>query len=135
MAQKRVALPAKLTLPRLYAPVERARLYEELDAARAHPVIWITAPPGSGKTTLAAAYLKSRDCPTMWYQMDAGDSDPAAFCYFLSLARSAVSPPPKPALPTLSAAHLRNLPGFARVYFRSLYAGLKTPCALVFRPA
>jgi LuxR family transcriptional regulator, maltose regulon positive regulatory protein len=129
MARKRVALPAKLTLPRLYAPVARARLYEKLDAARAHPVIWITAPPGAGKTTLVAAYLQSRECPLLWYQMDAGDADPAAFCYFLSLARNSTSA--RAALPTLSAGHLRNLPGFARAYFRSWYAGVETPFALV----
>src|SRR5262252_4756243 len=112
MAQKKVALPAKLTLPRLYAPVPRARLYEALDAARSHPVVWIAAPPGAGKTTLVAAYLKTRELPTLWYQMDAGDADPAAFCYFLSFARNAASPPPTPALTTLTAAHLRNLACF-----------------------
>lgn len=132
MARKRVAaLPAKLTLPRLYAPVARERLYQTLDSARAHPVIWIVSPPGAGKTTLVAAYLQARACPVLWYQMDAGDADPAAFCYFLSLARGAAAVQRRVALPTLTAAHLRNLPGFARAYFRSWYAGLRTPFALV----
>ncbi|CUS38819.1 hypothetical protein [Candidatus Nitrospira nitrificans] len=51
---------AKLNPPRLPAIVERPRLYRLLDGARKRPVIWINAPPGFGKTTFVASYLRAR---------------------------------------------------------------------------
>src|SRR5262249_4939525 len=124
MAQKRAALPAKLTPPRLYNPVPRARLYETLDAARAHPVIWIAAPPGAGKATLVASYLHASECPSLWYRMDAGDADPETLFYYLSVARTSSTPAGATALPAINPTHQRNLSGFARGYFRALYSGL-----------
>jgi LuxR family maltose regulon positive regulatory protein len=129
---KRVELPPKLARPRLYSPVTRERLHRLLDESRAHPVVWIVAPPGAGKTTLAAAYLAARELKSVWYQLDAGDADPAAFLQDLELARSAIAPKPKGSLPAFTAAHLRNLPGFARGWFRVLYKGLSVPFVFVF---
>src|SRR5690348_11601160 len=127
MSRKSVSLPAKLSRPRLYAPIERERLYTLLDGACAHPIAWIAAPPGAGKTTLVTAYLQARKLPALWYQMDAGDADPAAFLHFARVARGAVHPAPKPPPPTLTPGHLRDLPAFARDYFRAFCAQLPTP--------
>jgi hypothetical protein len=63
---------AKLTRPRLYDALPRPRLFERLDAARERPVVWITAPPGSGKSTLVASYTEARNLPYLWYQVDVG---------------------------------------------------------------
>ena len=57
MVQRTVPL-AKLTLPRLYRPVPRDRLFLHFDESRAHPVIWVTGPSGIGKTTLIASYIR-----------------------------------------------------------------------------
>jgi LuxR family transcriptional regulator, maltose regulon positive regulatory protein len=72
MAAKRKQSLAKLTRPRLYS-------------ARKAPVTWLTEPPGAGKTTLIASYLEARNVPIFWYQLDAGDTDPAAFFSYLTV--------------------------------------------------
>ena len=40
---------AKFSRPRLYNVLKRERLFARLDAARAHPIIWIAGPPGRGQ--------------------------------------------------------------------------------------
>ena len=40
----------------------------------------------TGKTTLVASLLEARERPGIWYQVDAGDADPASFVYHLRLA-------------------------------------------------
>jgi LuxR family maltose regulon positive regulatory protein len=70
---------AKLTPPRLHGAVPRERLFRVLDAKREFPVVWVTGPPGSGKTTLVTSYLEAISAPSIWYLLDGGDSDPATF--------------------------------------------------------
>lgn len=50
---------AKLEPPRLPAVFERSRLFAVLDAAREKRLILVSGPPGAGKTTLIASYLRS----------------------------------------------------------------------------
>ncbi len=33
---------------------------------------WISAPAGSGKTTLVASFLEAHKIPCLWYQIDEG---------------------------------------------------------------
>ena len=134
MAQ-RTALLAKLSRPRLYDALPRERLFTLLDAKRRHPVVWIVAPPGSGKTTLVASYLESRKIPAIWYQADIGDGDPATLFYYLGLAANAFGNArrlKKRPLPLLTPEYLPDLPGFSRRYFQTLFGRLGTPAALVF---
>src|SRR4249920_3039068 len=114
MARRSVPL-AKLSRPRLYDALPRNRLFRLLDEARRHPLIWVAAPPGAGKTTLVASYLESRKLPGIWYQVDSGDSDPATFFYYLGLAASSLpSTNKRSALPLLTPEYLLDVPGFAR---------------------
>src|SRR5438034_4802613 len=106
--------PAKISRPKLYGALRRKRLFELLDRCRAHPLVWIAAPPGAGKTTLVASYLEERKVSPIWYQMDAEDGDPATFFYYLALAAARFTPRKRRPLPLLRPEFLSDLPAFTR---------------------
>ena len=111
--------PAKITVPKVSGIVGRERLFKLLDKSAEKPVVWIAAPAGSGKTTLVASWLNARKLPHLWYQVDAGDNDPATFFYYLGLAARKINPRKKP-LPLLTPEYLMDVPTFARRFFEEL---------------
>ncbi len=115
--------PAKISTPILYAPVERERLFSCLDKLSLHRAIWIGAPPGAGKTTLAASWLHARKKIASWYQIDAADSDAATFFFYLGQAAYHAKCK-KRALPLLTPEFSRDVPAFARRFFRALFSYL-----------
>lgn len=131
---KPAATLAKLSRPRLHDTVPRERLFRRLDALQSLPVTLVAAPPGAGKTTLVASYLESRKLGGIWFQVDAGDVDPATFFYFLGQAETALPGRPRRArrLPLLTPEYLPDLPGFARRFFRDLFERLPAPSTIVF---
>ena len=131
MARLRPQL-AKLTPPRLYHAVARDRLFAAIDDARARPVVWIAGPPGAGKTTLIATYARSQNLRPIWFQLDRGDADPATFFYFLQHAAFRALSPHVPPLPLLTPEYQPDLPGFARRWFRRLFAEVSADTLLVF---
>ncbi len=126
------ARPAKLSPPRLGAIQPRPRLFKLLDRERKHPIVWIEAPAGAGKTTLAASYLIARRLRTLWYQIDTRDADPAAFFYYLRLAVQKISPRKTEILPLLTPEHYAGLAVFTRNFFEEIARRLPSSTAIVF---
>ena len=123
---------AKLTCPSSERTFPRKRLFRRLDQARTRPVIFITAPPGSGKTSLVSSYLKDRKLPCLWYQMDEGDADLATFFYYMGLAAKKAAPRYKRPLPLFTPEYGFGVLTFARRYFENLCSRLKPPYVVVF---
>ncbi|HVO47633.1 MAG TPA: BTAD domain-containing putative transcriptional regulator [Steroidobacteraceae bacterium] len=122
---------AKLSRPKLYSAIPRARLFQRLDQAREHAAIWVCGPPGAGKTTLVASYVSERDIPSIWYQVDAGDGDPATFFYYLGMAADQAAKGKHKPLPLLTPEFRHDLDGFSRRYFRELFSQLPERALLV----
>lgn len=103
-----------------------------MDKGRDKPVIWISAPAGSGKTTLAASYLDSRKLPCLWYRVDEGDVDIATFFYYMGIAVKRAVPSRRTPLSLLTPEYQRSIPLFTKRYFEELCGRLKPPWIIVF---
>jgi LuxR family transcriptional regulator, maltose regulon positive regulatory protein len=121
---------AKLTRPRSHRVLRRETVFERVDAAREHPLVWVQGAPGAGKSTLVASYIETRKLPCVWFHVDAGDDDPGTFFYYL-----AQSQPPrkaKPPLPLLTPEYRGDLQGFSRHFFRQFFSQVAADTMLVF---
>ena len=74
--------------------VGRERLWDLLDDALSRPLTLISAPAGFGKTTLITSWLseRPRDFKVAWVSLDADDTDPAHFLYYLIASLQSVEP-------------------------------------------
>lgn len=74
--------------------VERARLRRVLDGADAGgvPLVLVSAPAGSGKSTLVAAWLATHPGDAAWLQLEDSDADPARFWVSVVAAIGRVQP-------------------------------------------
>lgn len=118
-------LPFKLTPPSAERCLPRPRLFAKLDGGAR--LVWIAAPAGSGKTSLVSSWLKARGASALWYHIDAGDAEPAAFFAYLSQAAGSLISNDA-ALPLLTPEYALGLPVFARNFFRRLW---QTDCRLL----
>jgi len=114
-------LPAKVTRPLLARYHSRLRVFDLMDRCWEYPVIWVTGPAGSGKTTLVASYLKERRIRSVWYQVDESDADPATFFYYMRHAAKIIAPRRRACLPLLKPEYQMVLPHFSLRYFEQLF--------------
>jgi len=123
---------AKITRPVLTGCFPRKRLFRLLDKARKKPVLWVSAPAGSGKTTLISSYLEHGKHPCLWYQLNAGDNDIATFFYYMGQAARRAAPRARKPLPLLTPEFLPGLAVFSQRYFENLFDRLRSPFVMVF---
>ena len=93
-------MPAPILATKLYVPpsrrslVLRPRLVERLDEglAAGHRLTLVSAPAGSGKTTLVGDWVAGCGQSAAWLSLDAGDSEPGRFLTYLVAALQTVAP-------------------------------------------
>jgi LuxR family maltose regulon positive regulatory protein len=123
---------AKFSRPHLPDLVTRNRLHNLLETGRENSIIWVTGPPGAGKTTLVAQYLETFVKDSIWYQLDQGDTDVATCFHYLSQAVATPERGPDFHLPVFTPQYSSDLAVFSRGYFRDIFGCLNTPFAVVF---
>lgn len=90
-------LQAPLLVPKFHLPplhpslILRERLLAQLDRALEHRLTLVSAPAGSGKTTLVRQWVAGRSKqshfpPIAWVSLDGGDNDPVRFWSYLVTA-------------------------------------------------
>jgi hypothetical protein len=120
---------AKLGRPSAEGVIPRERLFARLDELSSRAAVWVCGPPGAGKTSLVASWLSARAIGGLWYQIDAGDEDIAGF--FHDLGRAATGAGVEADLPAFAPEQRADLAGFARRWFRALWARAPRPFSLV----
>jgi LuxR family transcriptional regulator, maltose regulon positive regulatory protein len=123
---------AKISPPRIRNVVLRPRLFDLVDSFGDCPITWISAPAGSGKTTLVASYLSKKKLESLWYQIDERDTDQATFFYYMGLAAAKAAPRVRRPLPLLTSVYALGIPAFTSRFFEDLYNRLKPPFCVVF---
>lgn len=114
---------AKLTQPTTGRVLHRQRLFDQLrPSSDAASVVFVHAPPGAGKTTLAASYAEHLGVPALWYQVDSTDEDPASLFYHLKVAASGLHAEGASRLPLLTPEFTLGIEAFARRFFRRLFS-------------
>ncbi len=84
----RFLLATKLTMPRSYVRkvVPRLHLQNKLDGGIAVPLTLVSAPAGSGKTTLICEWARQSDVPLAWITFEHADNDGQRFWSYIGAA-------------------------------------------------
>ena len=110
----------------------RPRLFRRLDTLRrSHPVSWIAAPAGFGKTSLLVSYIETRKIQSLWYRVDEGDSHAADLFFYLRSALEVFERSRRAGaeLPSFSAK--ADVGTFSRRFFEAYFARLPAGAMLV----
>nr|BBH86193.1 helix-turn-helix transcriptional regulator [Thermosporothrix sp. COM3] len=80
-------LAVKLRMPRLAASlIRRERLLELFDTLGERQMLLVTAPAGSGKTTVVCQWLQRQALPVAWVALDEADNDLSRFWRYVITA-------------------------------------------------
>jgi LuxR family transcriptional regulator, maltose regulon positive regulatory protein len=123
---------AKIARPLVKGTLPRKRLFQKLQNCREKPIVWVSGPPGCGKTTLVASYIEAYKIPCLWYQLDEGDSDISTFFSYMGMAAKKAAPRERKALPLLTSEYLNGIPTFTLRYFEKLFSRFSSPFIMVF---
>jgi len=97
----------------------RKKLFRLLDNSRERPIVWVCGPAGSGKTILLKSYIKNRDLPGLWYQLESSDRGIEYFFYNLSLA--AAKSHQRKQFPLLTTENLLDIKSYTRHCYAMVY--------------
>lgn len=111
--------------------LRRDRCFEILHNASKAGIVWLAAPGGSGKSSLAASFLDAEGASCLWLKIDPGDADPANFFYYLHLA-AAGSGTDIAELPEFSPSLGQDIAEYSRVFFQELFSTGTPPDYIVF---
>jgi len=123
---------SKIVPPRLHRAIMRKRLFKLLDGLADHPIIWISSPAGSGKTTLIASYFQTHDISPIWYNVDESDTDIATFFYYMAEAARNLKKGKKKSLPLFTPEFRAGIKAFTCHYFETFFERMNRPGAVVF---
>ncbi|MFO8033419.1 MAG: BTAD domain-containing putative transcriptional regulator [Desulfohalobiaceae bacterium] len=126
------ALKGKLKAPLVQDALQRRRLFQIMDQALKKPVLWINSPPGSGKTYLAASYIRESSRPWLWYSLEPEDQNPDFLFKHLIQAAQYFSAQNFQALCCPDPDQAAHMQGFARKFFRTFYSSLPNGFLLVW---
>lgn len=76
-------LESKLNIPDLPPVLNRDSLFAQLDRSLGRSLICITGGSGYGKTTLLASYVRTKELPTLWYQLTSEDNESGPFLQYV----------------------------------------------------
>ncbi len=77
-------LPTKLMAPVVPPSIMRSRLLKRFNENPGVRLVLLQAGAGYGKTSLVSSYLQHGSLPSLWYQLDEFDADPATFAMYLA---------------------------------------------------
>jgi LuxR family maltose regulon positive regulatory protein len=121
----------KTSPPALPNILIRPHLIEKLAHWTTFRVTWFCAMAGSGKTTMAASFIKERGLPFVWYRIEHSDNDPAAFFGCLGAAVCSHPDCANRDLPLLIPESMSDMRAYTRMFFRSVCACRNHPFVIV----